>query len=275
MNPHPSGPEPRLRTSSGRRRPASPSWSARMRVFAVTAVSAVGLGTALTAPAAAEPVPTPPCPGPGQTIMELQTDDPYVAVGTTKTQKLKLDLYTLTGCGATTAKATVRGPRSTHTVKLEVVSRGVEQVHWRGTLSIKPRSLSNADAGRWPTTFQVTGDNPDSYTVNSYVRRAVRISFNAGPEPVRGSRITYSGQLERASWDTHTYRDLARRQVSIIQVRLDEEDQDELAAVKTRADGTFRITRPYAGPGFYLARYEGTRYTSFGESRRDRVDTPR
>jgi hypothetical protein len=64
--------------------------------------------------------------------------------------------------------------------------------------------------------------------------------FNAGPEPVRNARITFSGHLERASWDTRTYRDLAGRVVSIYQVRLDEEDMEEINAVKTGADGRYR-----------------------------------
>jgi hypothetical protein len=253
----------------------SPSTSRRLLGLVMGAVSAISLVPVLATPAvAANPAPIPPCPGPGQTIIEVG-GEPSVAVGTTKTQQLRFDLYTHTVCNAAAATVAVRTPQGTRTVKLEEVSRDAERVQWKGALSIAPHSLRNEDAGRWPTTFRVTGTNPDSYTVNSNVRRAVRISFNAGPEPVRNARITYSGHLERASWDTHTYRNLAGRQVSIYQIRLDEEDMDEVAAVKTGSDGRYRLTRAYSGPGFYIAVYDGTRYTSNKWSRRDRVDTPR
>ncbi len=252
-----------------------PTTPRRLLGLVVAAVSAVSLVPALALPAsAADPAPVPPCPGPGQTIIEGLGDLPSVAVGTTKTQKLRFDLYTRTGCGATGATVAVRTPQGTRTVKLKEASRDAERVQWKGALSITPRTLDNDDAGRWPTTFRVTGAVPDSHSFNSSVRRAVRISFNAGPEPVRKSRITYSGHLERASWDTRTYRDLKGRTVSIYQIRLDGEDMDEVAAVKTGADGRYRLTRRYSGPGIYVAVYDGTRYTAEKWSRRDRVITP-
>jgi hypothetical protein len=273
-----------LTTSLARRRRATPPvpaperlprTSRQLRRLVVGAVSALSLIPALATPAdAADPAPVPPCPGPEQTIIEVG-DEPSVAVGTTKTQKLRFTLYTRTGCDAATATAAIRTPQGTRTVRLEEVSRDAERVQWSGALSIAPRSLRNEDAGRWRTTFRVSGPNPDSYTVNSNVRRAVRISFNAGPEPVRNGRITYSGHLERASWDTRTYRNLAGRVVSIYQIRLDEEDMDEIAATRTGTDGRYRLTQPYSGPGFYVGVYDGTRYTSDKWSRRDRVDTPK
>ncbi|SDS97293.1 hypothetical protein SAMN04488543_2750 [Friedmanniella luteola] len=265
----PSGP-----ITPSTRRPDASATPRRARGLLVAAIAALSLVPALATPAAAaDPAPVPPCPGPAQTILDVG-DAPSVAVGTTKTQKLRFTLYTRTGCDAAAATAAVRTPQGTRTVRLEEVSRDAERVQWRGALSIAPRSLRNEDAGRWRTTFRVAGPNPDSRTVNSNVRRAVRISFNAGPEPVRNGRITYSGHLERASWDTRTYRDLARRVVSIYQIRLDEEDMDEIAATRTGADGRYRLTRPYSGPGFYVGVYDGTRYTSARWSRRDRVDTP-
>jgi hypothetical protein len=248
----------------------------RLLGLVVASVSALSLVPALALPAsAAGPAPVPPCPGPAQTIIEGLGDLPTVAVGTTKTQKLRFDLYTRTGCGATGATVAVRTPQGTRTLKLKEASRDAERVQWKGALSIAPRTLDDDDAGRWPTTFKVTGAVPDSHSFNSSVRRAVRISFNAGPEPVRKSRITYSGHLERASWDTRTYRDLRGRTVSIYQIRLDGEDMDEVAAAKTGADGRYRLTRRYSGPGVYVAVYDGTRYTAEKWSRRDRVLTPR
>ena len=278
MSPLPFVPRRRRTTTDAVPGHQDPAPTARSRLLGpvVAVVCAVSLVPGLATPAAADdPAPVPPCPGAGQTIIDGLGDLPSVAVGTTKTQKLRFELYTHTGCDAAAATVTVRTPQGNKTVELEEASRDAERVEWKGALSIKPRSLRNDDAGRWRTTFKVTGSNPDSYTTISSVRRAVRITFNAGPEPVRKGRITYSGHLERASWDTGTYRDLAGRTVSIYQIRLDEEDMDEIAAVKTGADGRYRLTRPYSGPGFYVGVYDGTRYTSDKWSRRDRVDTPR
>jgi hypothetical protein len=261
-------------TPSLARRQDAPATPRRLRSLLVAAISALSLIPALATPtAAADPAPVSPCPGPGQTIMEVG-GPPSVAVGTTKTQKLRFDLYTRPGCDAAAATAAVRTPQGTRTVRLEEVSRDAHRVQWSGALSIDPRKLRNEDAGWWRTTFRVTGPNPDTHTINSNVRRAVRISFNAGPEPVRNGRITYSGHLERASWDTRTYRDLAGRVVSIYQIRLDEEDMDEIDVTRTGADGRYRLTRPYYGPAFYVGVYNGTRYTAQKWSRRDRVDTP-
>ena len=73
---------------------------------------------------------------------------------------------------------------------------------------------------------------------------------------------------------TRSRRDSAGRLVTVTRIFLDEEDREGLAEPVTKADGTFRVTRPYAGPGFYLAIVDGTRTTAGAESRRDRVDTP-
>ena len=236
------------------------------------ALTAASLLTA-TGPAHAE-TPTATCADPRQPIVESLTFDSHVSVGTKKTKRLRLDVYTHAGCDVSGAKATVQGPRSTRTVALQPVESDGEYVRWQGTLAISPRSLRNSDAGAWQTTYRVRGEHADSQTVASHVRRATRVSFNAGPEPVRNNRLTYSGHVERASWNTKRYHDSAGRLVTVTRIFLDEEDREGLAEPVTRSDGTFRVTRPYAGPGFYLAIVDGTRITAGAESRRDRVDTP-
>ena len=217
---------------------------------------------------------TAPCADPRQPIVDFLTSDSHVVVGTQKTKRLRLSIYTHAGCDVSGAKATVQGPRSTRRVTLQPVASDGEYVHWQGSMAISPRSLRNSDAGAWRTTYRVRGEYSDTQTAASHVRRATRVTFNAGPEPVQNNRLTYRGHVERASWNTKRYHDSAGRLVTVTRIFLDEEDREGLAEPVTRSDGTFRVTRPYAGPGFYLAIVDGTRTTAGAESRRDRVDTP-
>ena len=196
-----------------------------------------------------------------------------VAVGTTKTKTLTLEVYTDASCTVTGAKATVHAPRRTTVVELTQVGTANGMVHWRGSLAIKPSALRNSDAGTWPTTYRVSGEHPDQLTVDHHVRRASRVSFNAGSEPVTGTTITYTGKLERASWDSDRYRGWSHR-VDLYEEFSDSEDSDLLATPTSGSDGRYRVTQRYRGPGEYSANVLGTSTTARSHSRTDRVTTP-
>jgi hypothetical protein len=247
-----------------------------MKTF-VTSLGTAAVAAALVltgSPSAQADTPSQPCPDAGAPIVQGRVFSSQVAVGTTKTQRLELEVWTHAGCDVTAAKAVVRSPRVTRAVQLEPVEVVEGEVRWRGSLAISPRSLRNSDAGGWPTTYQVTGDHADTETVTSLVRRATRVtSFNAGPEPVRNGRITYSGHVERANWDRRRYDDLAGHVVGVQRIWLDEEESELVAAPRTRKDGTFRVTKAYAGPGHYVAVPHENRTTASSQSRRDTVTT--
>jgi len=220
-----------------------------------TAVLAAALIT--TAPVAAQAaVPAPPaatadptCDDPTQIIPDF-TSFTEVAVGTTKVQTLPLVLSTVTGCGVTRATATVQAPRRTVRVALEKIGTEGGLDFWEGGLAVDPTALRNSDAGVWPTTFAVTGDHQDSLTVPNRVLRASRISFNAGPEPVRNNRLTYTGKVRRASWSTHRYVADGDRRVEVGYQFDPHEEGDVVARPLTRASGRYRVSRQNRGSGW-------------------------
>jgi hypothetical protein len=154
-----------------------------------------------TAPARA----TASCPDPTQIIDDEATIPQEVVVGTKHTKRMVLDVWANADCGVTGASAIVDAPRRDFGVRLTKVGTINGYDHWQGSLRIRPRTLRNSDAGIWPTTYRVTGAGIDELTVSNEVLRASRMTFNAGPEPVRNNRITYSGKLERASWNSRRY----------------------------------------------------------------------
>ncbi len=215
------------------------------------------------------------CPDPSAPILTGRVFSSDVAIGIKKTKQMNLEVWTHEGCDVGAAEAVVRAPRKTFRVQLQPIEVSEGTVHWFGTLAIAPRTLRNSDAGAWPTTYRVTGAETATATITHVVRRATRVTrFNAGPEPVRNDRLTYTGHVERASWTSHRYRNLAKHPVSVERIWLDEEESEQVAATVTRKDGTFLVTRAYAGPGFYVAIPQLSRTTNSSESRRDTVTTP-
>jgi hypothetical protein len=243
---------------------------------ALTATLLLGApGPAAAVPRAAAAV----CPDPTQPIVDdlgIPGDD--VVVGTTKTKTLELEVYTYDGCQVTGATATVKAPRKTTKVTLTKVGTDRGFVQWRGSLTIKPSALVNSDAGVWPVTYRVTGEHADSLVTAPHVRRASRISFNAGPEPVEKGIITYAGLLERANWSAGTYRPWPGRKVAITYWPVDPQDPhdpDFVGEPLTSSTGKYRLTEKYRGPGDYSADVGWTTYTAGTHSRTDVVSTPR
>ena len=236
------------------------------------AVAALILSTSPTAHA--EPT-VPECPDPSAPIVTARAFSSDVAVGTKKTKQMKLEVWTHAGCDVDAAEAVIRAPRKTYRVQLKPATVVEGAVYWQGTLAIAPSTLRNSDAGAWPTTYRVTGAEIQTATVTNLVRRATRVTrFNAGPEPVQDDRLTYTGHVERASWTSGRYRDLAGHPVGVHRIWLDGEESELVAGAVTRKDGTFRVTRAYAGPGYYAAVPHENRTTVSSLSRRDKVTTP-
>jgi hypothetical protein len=187
---------------------------------------------------------------------------------------MRLDLYTYENCPVTGAKATVVAPRKTTRVTLRKVGTNNGYVHWQGSLAISPKSLRNSDAGTWKVNYLADGEHLDSDSREVGVLRASRLSFNAGPEPVVNDRITYSGKLERASWNSGRYVPHANRKIELQADFASQPETDYLGAATTRSDGTYRMSQRYRGPGEYSASVGYTSTTAGAVSRTDTVTTP-
>jgi hypothetical protein len=170
----------------------------------------------------------------------------------------------------------IQAPRKTYRVTLTRTGDdepGALSEKWAGPFSVSPRPLRNSDAGVWPLTYRVTGDHPESTTIDGYVRRATRASFNAGPEPMRNDTITYSGRVERADWTAHRYRGISRS-VEVQTIEPGDHEYVDVAIFRTRGDGTYRHTQRFPGPNSYWLTYAGTAVTAPTSSKPDRVAAP-
>lgn len=192
-------------------------------------------------------------------------------VGTTKVKDVELALSVPRGCRVDDAVAVVTSPTRIYRVVLREQAENPDtQPSWRGSLKIDPKKLRNTDAGTWRVRYEVRGEAVDSADNVGHVRRATRVSFDAGPEPVRHGRITFTGTLERASWSAHRYRALDRT-LTVQTFEADGVEHADLLALRTGSDGRFRSTVRFPGNGTYWAYFEGDDASGSATSRRDRV----
>jgi hypothetical protein len=209
---------------------------------------------------------------PEQAQNATSVDSVGVVVGTTKTKTMELDVHTLAGCSDVVV-ATVDDPRGVEQLLLtKVATMPGGYDHWRATLAIKPSTLENSDAGPWPIRYTVVlGAVAQRVDIEAQVQRAARISFNAGPEPVRGDRITYSGTLERANWDHRRYQAWRNHPVQVELSVPGEHDVEPLLTVRTDARGHYRASQRYRGDGNYQSHSSPSITTQMAYSRVDAV----
>lgn len=188
-------------------------------------------------------------------------------------QTLELQISTLAACEVSGVLATVWAPRATFRVTLRRTSTDGGVDHWQGGLRIDPGTLRNSDAGVWPTTFTAAGAHRDAVTLPNRVLRASRISFNAGPEPVEDQRITFAGEVERASWNADRYVVDGDRRMEVGYQWDPPEGGDVIARHITGSDGGYRVSQRYEGPGWYDADVLTTSTTAAASSRTDEVTT--
>lgn len=237
---------------------------------AVTTMAALALtGAFLGSPSHAEAA-VPGCSSVIDGFYDLQ-----LAVGITKTKTAELAVFTLKDCDVQRASAIVKAPRKTYRVALTKIAGDPSDAtdRWTANFSVNPKALRNIDAGVWPVTYAVTGAASASASIDGHVRRGTRASFNAGPEPVRENRITFSGKLERADWTNHRYRGISRP-IAIEATGPDEDEPLIIARLTTRKDGTYRTTQRFPGAHRYWMSYAGTSVTAGTSSRPDWVPTP-
>lgn len=213
---------------------------------------------------------TPDCTNPIDGFSDVE-----LVLGITKTKTDEVGVYTLKGCAVDGATAVITSPRKTYRIQLTKAADDPTSAsdYWVGHLSLNPTKLRNSDAGVWPVSYEVTGDDAATGKLDGHVRRATRATFNAGPEPVRNDTITYSGKLERADWSAHRYRGISRL-VDVQAVPPGDHEYVEIATFKTRKDGTYRYSQKFPGPNAYWLAYAGTNATAGVSSKSDYVAAP-
>ncbi|MGV9422206.1 calcium-binding protein [Streptomyces sp. NPDC003674] len=110
-----------------------------------------------------------------------------------------------------------------------------------------PVDLANANAGTWSVDALADLGNGESVfapRVGSFgLKRAARLTVDAAPEPVaKGARITVTGKLVRADWDTYRYAGYAGQAVRLQFRPKNSSTYTTVATVNTGGTGSLRTT---------------------------------
>ncbi|MEU1465956.1 calcium-binding protein [Streptomyces sp. NPDC005727] len=140
-----------------------------------------------------------------------------------------------------------------------------------------PVDLANANAGTWSVDALVDindGDSVFAPGVGSFgLKRAARLTVNASPEPVaKGARITVTGKLVRANWDTYRYAGYAGQAVKLQFRPKGSSTYTTVVTVNTSGTGTLRTTVKAARDGYWRWNFTGTHTTGPAKATGDYVD---
>lgn len=140
-----------------------------------------------------------------------------------------------------------------------------------------PVDLANANAGTWSVdTLIDTGDGDSLFApgVGSFgLKRAARLTVDASPEPVaKGARITVTGKLARANWDTYRYAGYVGQAVKLQFRPKGSSTYTTVASVNTSSTGTLRTTVKAVKDGYWRWNFPGTTTTGPAKAAGDYVD---
>jgi hypothetical protein len=140
-----------------------------------------------------------------------------------------------------------------------------------------PVDLANANAGTWSVDALVDandGDSTFSPGAGSFaLKRAAQLTVNAAPEPVaKGARITVTGKLVRANWDSYRYAGYAGRAVKLQFRPKGSSTYTTVATVNTSSTGTLRTTVKAVKDGYWRWNFTGSSTTGPAKAAGDYVD---
>ena len=140
-----------------------------------------------------------------------------------------------------------------------------------------PVDLANANAGTWSVDAlvdAVDGDSVFAPGAGSFsLKRAAQLTVNAAPEPVaKGARITVTGKLVRANWDTYRYAGYAGRAVKLQFRPKGSSTYTTVATVNTSSTGTLRTTVKAVEDGYWRWNFPGSTTTGPVKAAGDYVD---
>ncbi|WP_235453211.1 calcium-binding protein [Streptomyces olivochromogenes] len=140
-----------------------------------------------------------------------------------------------------------------------------------------PVDLANANAGTWSVDALVDANDGTSVFapgVGSFsLKRAAQVTVNASPEPVaKGARITVTGKLVRANWDTYRYAGYAGQAVKLQFRPKGSSTYTTVATVNTSGTGTLRTTVKAVKDGYWRWSFTGTNTTGPAKATGDYVD---
>ncbi|MER6630894.1 calcium-binding protein [Streptomyces sp. NPDC000987] len=140
-----------------------------------------------------------------------------------------------------------------------------------------PVDLANADAGTWSVDAlaeAADGGSVFAPGIGSFgLKRAARLTVDAAPEPVaKGARITVTGKLVRANWDTYRYAGYAGRAVKLQFRPKGSSTYTTVSTVNTSSTGTLRTTVKAVKDGYWRWNFTGSATTGPAKATGDYVD---
>ncbi|WP_216591450.1 calcium-binding protein [Streptomyces brasiliscabiei] len=128
--------------------------------------------------------------------------------------------------------------------------------------------LRNSSAGTWRFTAEAVAKDSDFYDLETsariQVKRLARLATTqAGPEPVaKGGKLTVTGTLTRADWNTNTYVPHAGRSVALQFKRSGTSTYTTVRTVTTDSAGKLRATVTANSSGTWRWKAAATSTTS-------------
>jgi hypothetical protein len=140
-----------------------------------------------------------------------------------------------------------------------------------------PVDLANSNAGTWSVDALVDADDGDSVFApgvgSFHLKRAARLTVDASPEPVaKGARITITGKLVRADWDTYRYAGYAGQAVKLQFRPKRSSTYTTVARVNTSRTGALLTTVKAVEDGYWRWSFTGTNTTGPAKAAGDYVD---
>lgn len=217
------------------------------------------------------------CPDPGAPVTGVSPTPDDVVLGITGSTATRVFIDGYAGCFSSLENPYVRVLTPDREIIVDL-TEGPQPfdggVEYEGQLTIDPSQLEDADAGSWLLSFEVEGRRYDERTF--HVRRASELTFNAGPEPVRKNRITFSGRLRQVSWERGRFEGVKGERVRVLRLGpSDAPHPTRVALLTTKKKGKYKNKQPFPGTDRYQATYAGTDSTAAAASRVDTVTSRR
>lgn len=213
------------------------------------------------------------CPDPGEPISGVSPTPDDVVLGPLASTSTRVFVDGYQGCFSSFENPYVR-VLTPHRELIVELSEGPPPfdggVEYEGQLTIDTSELEDADAGTWLLSFEAEGRRYAERTFK--VQQDTRLSFDAGPEPVRHKKITFSGVLRRASWERGRYEGVKGERVRVLRLGpVETPNPKRVALLTTKKKGKYRNKQPFPGTDRYQATYDGTAAAAAVASRVDTV----
>lgn len=143
------------------------------------------------------------------------------SLGVSEVKTVQLIAATRHACAVKSVKSvkvTVTTAVFDNTLTMAKYATQDDKDYWGLTYTISPKSVYNAEAGSWQTSYAAKR-SAGTYTHDSApfrIVRAAQLSADATPEPVsKGKKLTVKGTPKRADWEDQKYHGFAGQSVEL------------------------------------------------------------